>query len=394
MDGYTCQTKKLIQKMQSFKFRKNIPGRNVESLKMSRLEPTNKVNQTAPLGTHLQPDAKTNVQSKDRNSQVLAVSKPKSQVKDQANTPSKSALADHGVGFTSKHRPSNSDHPESDNTPLAIRTELLCTPKARNSEQPTFLNVAKSTNDDSDKENTPIVKQKETSREFRNDKHEQTRAALAYTPVSKKTLTTRESIAGDDLNVNIPGGSDKENTTTDQKPRKRKFEQVSVPLLIENKQKQFKSINHKEPAFKRFGHLVSSLKLPDKYEKLAALYNSLDNIMVFLKQKQQTCIFDSVRKSIELNANRSFGIKEFRQIMFILPNTFELRRITLKGTDGESFTIEYKVSEQPESDNIFELFKQIPTRRLDFHKKLENLVKEHHQVIFDLITEFFTGEIH
>lgn len=170
--------------------------------------------------------------------------------------------------------------------------------------------------------------------------------------------------------------NDKENIPEHSKKRK---EPTAVPFLITPTQKKFKTIAGKSPAFAQFGTVLSQLELPDSYQKLIILFNQFDNTLVYLKQKNQICVFHNVRRIVEVNANRGFTVEEFRKILTIEPELFTMRPYHIVNQDVDTFTIDFK-----ETENIFDLFKLIPSRRLEFEKKLVEKAKQHHQVLINL----------
>ena len=168
-------------------------------------------------------------------------------------------------------------------------------------------------------------------------------------------------------------GSDKENVPEYATKRKAS---TPVPFLITPTQKKFKTVIGKSPAFTQFSSQVSQLELPDTFRKLIILFNQFDNTLVYLKQKNQICVFHNVQRIVEVNANRGFTVEDFRKILTIEPEMYSLRPYHIVNQDVDTFTIDFK-----ETESIFDLFKLIPSRRLEFEKKLVDKVKVCHQVL-------------
>ena len=199
---------------------------------------------------------------------------------------------------------------------------------------------------------------------------------IVGTKVSSKALTKVSINSG--LSRNIPselendGDSDKENQP--EIGSKKRKDSVSIPLLVTAGQKKFKTAVLKSPSFAQFGATVTSLPLPDSYNNLIHLFNQFDNTLVYLKQKNQNCIFHNIRRIVEVNANRTFAIEDFRKILTVEPDLYILRPYHIVNQDIDTFIIDFR-----ETENIFDLFKLIPSRRLEFEKKLLKRAKQYHQ---------------
>ena len=194
--------------------------------------------------------------------------------------------------------------------------------------------------------------------------------------VSLMALTNVSKNSG--LLSNVPseleneGDSDKENQP--EIGSKKRKDSVSIPLLVTAGQKKFKTAVVKSPSFAQFGTTVTSLPLPDCYNKLIHLFNQFDNTVVYLKQKNQNCVFHNIRRIVEVNANRTFAIEDFRKILTVEPDLYVLRPYHIVNQDIDTFIIDFR-----ETENIFDLFKLIPSRRLEFEKKLLTRAKQYHQ---------------
>lgn len=63
-----------------------------------------------------------------------------------------------------------------------------------------------------------------------------------------------------------------------------------------------------EPAYKRFAHLVNPISpvvkrpLPQHFEKLGALFDSLETVLSFLQSRGETAVYHKIKRSVEQQA--------------------------------------------------------------------------------------------
>ena len=66
------------------------------------------------------------------------------------------------------------------------------------------------------------------------------------------------------------------------------------------------------------------LVIPVHYKKLLDILKYLDNSLNFLKscRRQTSCSFDELKKSIEKTNGKQFELESFKQILFLLPESY------------------------------------------------------------------------
>ncbi|KAL7747198.1 hypothetical protein RI367_007409 [Sorochytrium milnesiophthora] len=93
-------------------------------------------------------------------------------------------------------------------------------------------------------------------------------------------------------------------------------------------------------------HLVLPLqkvKLPESYEALDQIFNALEYNLLYMTTRDQTAIYHKMRKSVENVCERTFELRNLRQIKFLFPEAYVYHavKVVVQGTKIDSTAIEF-----------------------------------------------------
>ncbi|RWS28537.1 DNA replication factor Cdt1-like protein [Leptotrombidium deliense] len=130
-------------------------------------------------------------------------------------------------------------------------------------------------------------------------------------------------------------------------------------------------------AFQEFTHLAkkdheTGLALPFKFRTLLEIFRCTDFVVSLLYNRNETCTFDKLKKSVEEMTRKSFDIWRLNQILEVFPDSYKTmyEKANRLGNDQKLIVTPKNVSKMTPSCLI--------DRKEMFHKKLVDIVKRHH----------------
>ncbi|TPX55397.1 hypothetical protein PhCBS80983_g05355 [Powellomyces hirtus] len=189
------------------------------------------------------------------------------------------------------------------------------------------------------------------------------------------------------------------------------------------------------PAYQRYKHLVApdkKLGLPAKYEVLEKMFHGLEYTVMFMKGRDQRCVYHKIRKAVENMCHRNFEMRNLAQIRTVYPEAYKYSMVLTveQGVRVASICIDVTEEGKPiDTDEVpdtptknkgmvssvirggslagpmksavdsvgmrnsaNEASKQMGERRKEFHRRLEMLVRTEHNKFLKSISHTTLSE--
>ncbi|KND00717.1 uncharacterized protein SPPG_03834 [Spizellomyces punctatus DAOM BR117] len=106
----------------------------------------------------------------------------------------------------------------------------------------------------------------------------------------------------------------------------------SGPIILATSSKDIDGSpsSRRGPAYRRYRHLITpgrKLILPSKYELLEKMFHGLEYTIMFMKGRDQPCVYHKIRKAVENMCHRNFELRNLAQIRAVYPEAYRYKAV-------------------------------------------------------------------
>ncbi|TPX64196.1 hypothetical protein SpCBS45565_g06068 [Spizellomyces sp. 'palustris'] len=131
---------------------------------------------------------------------------------------------------------------------------------------------------------------------------------------------------------NLPEVHDRRESPTTLKFLATPVSSPSGPIIFATSSKDVEGspTSRRGPAYQRYRHLITpgrKLILPSKYELLEKMFHGLEYTIMFMKGRDQPCVYHKIRKAVENMCHRNFELRNLAQIRAVYPEAYRYKAV-------------------------------------------------------------------